>query len=46
MKGRKTDIVKCISRLARLVTVGVFLRASAFRIKGLRRETDLILKYF
>lgn len=46
MEGRKTDIVRCISRLARLVTVGAFLRASAFRIKGLRREIDLILEYF
>lgn len=46
VEGRKTDIVRCISRLARLVTVGAFLRASAFRIKGLRREIDLILEYF
>lgn len=46
VKGRKTDIVRCISRLARLVTVGAFLRASAFRIKGLRREIDLILENF
>lgn len=42
MKGKKTDNVKCISRLARLVTLGDFLRASAFRIKVLKKETDLI----